>query len=501
MTGRSPLAARDNTLISSSDTAMAANPNPELRKKRKKDNDDNNDESGKNDENDVKKTIKARNRSHLFYQYSVSKECRQQQLFHEGSDASANYFQNVLPTEERVRAQIEDEAQIQYNLSSSIFIEIGDGDEREVLSKDEVNAATDQARRLQEAKGLSKKEHAAFIEGLFELAVDEYEKKENENESESAFSVDEYEKKENENESESERAEEENGFLFFPNSVICLLLGGAIVHVFDNYPADNDVLSVTESAMRKHQQQGTLGLLGGLPFTHDLYGFRTSKDPIFPPEEWAQKTETLLATEATLECLKALVPGTMVRKQDVAPFCDGTRRKKPKSLGCQPPEIMHEAGVESFLHHLSSDPSTKTTLNLVRGNNTSEAFLAAIAEEQKRKPEKKMKLFKMKENVDENTGKLSTGTGNVGVYILREHGDKDNKYRYTWYFILPSPTLSTKALTLDEQISALRDTLSVINEFLRLLGAKPWGKIVNPLTLKRGSGNLHRGEEVSMKRY
>ena len=129
-------------------------------------------------------------------------------------------------------------------------------------------------------------------------------------------------------------------------------------------------------------------------------------------------------------------------------------------------------------------------MNLVRGNSTSEAFLAAIAEEQGRKPEKKMKLFKMKKKVDENTGKLSAGTGNVGVYILRECGDKDNEYRYTWYFILPSPTLSTKALTLDEQTSALRDTLSVINgEFLRLLGAKPWGESVNPLTLKRGSGN------------
>ena len=210
MTGRSPLAARDNTLISSSDTAMAANPNPELRKKRKKENDDNNNENSKNNENNVKKTLKARNRAHLIHQYSVSKEFRQQ-LFHEGSDASANYFPIDLPTEERVREGIEEEAEIQHNLSSAVFIEIGDGDEREVLSKDEVNAATDQARTLQEAKGLSKKEHAAFIEELFE------------------FSVDEYEKKENENESESERAEEENGFLFFPNSVICLLLAAMVV--------------------------------------------------------------------------------------------------------------------------------------------------------------------------------------------------------------------------------------------------------------------------------
>ena len=51
--------ARDNTLISSSDTAMAANPNPELRKKRKKENDDNNDENGKNNENNVKKNGKS----------------------------------------------------------------------------------------------------------------------------------------------------------------------------------------------------------------------------------------------------------------------------------------------------------------------------------------------------------------------------------------------------------------------------------------------------------
>ena len=181
MTGRSPLAARDNTLISSSDTAMAANPNPELRKKRKKENDDNNDENGKNNENNVKKTVKARNRAHLFHQYSVSKSFRQQQLFHAGSDASANYFPNDPPTEERVKEGIEKEAQIQHNLSDAVFIEIGDGDE--VLSKDEVNAATDQARRLQEAKGLSKEEYAAFIKGLFKLAVDEYEKKENEYES------------------------------------------------------------------------------------------------------------------------------------------------------------------------------------------------------------------------------------------------------------------------------------------------------------------------------
>ena len=188
MTGRSPLAARDNTLISSSDTAMAANPNPELRKKRKKENDDNNDDNSKNNANNVKKTVKARNRAHLIHQYSVSKSFRQQQLFHERSDASANYFPNDPPTEERVKEGIEKEAQIQHNLSDAVFIEIGDGDEREVLSKDEVNAATDQARTLQEAKGLSEEEYAAFIKGLFKLAVDEYEKKEKKNERENSSS-------------------------------------------------------------------------------------------------------------------------------------------------------------------------------------------------------------------------------------------------------------------------------------------------------------------------
>ena len=151
-------------------------------------------------------------------------------------------FQMIL-RRKRVREGIEKEAQIQHNLSAAVFIEISDGDEREVLSKDEVNAATDQARRLQEAKGLSEEEYVAFIKGLLKLAVDEYEKNENESES------------------ESERAEEENGFLFFPNSVICLLLGGAIVHIFDNYPGDNDVLSISESEMRKRQQNGTLGFL------------------------------------------------------------------------------------------------------------------------------------------------------------------------------------------------------------------------------------------------
>ena len=132
MTGRSPLLARDNTLISSSDTAMAANPNPEFRKKRKKENDDNNNENSKNNEDNVKKTLKARNRAHLIHQYSLSKEFRQQ-LFHEGSDASANYFPIDLPTEERVREGIEAEAEIQHNLSSAVFIEIGDGDELSLI--------------------------------------------------------------------------------------------------------------------------------------------------------------------------------------------------------------------------------------------------------------------------------------------------------------------------------------------------------------------------------
>ena len=109
---------------------MAANPNPELRKKRKKENDDNNDDNSKNNANNVKKTVKARNRAHLIHQYSVSESFRQQQLFHEGSDASANYFPNDPPTEERVREGIENDAQIQHNLSAAVFIEIGDGDER-----------------------------------------------------------------------------------------------------------------------------------------------------------------------------------------------------------------------------------------------------------------------------------------------------------------------------------------------------------------------------------
>ena len=51
--------ARDNTHNSSSDTAMAENPNPELRKKRKKENDDNNNENSKNNENNLKKNVKS----------------------------------------------------------------------------------------------------------------------------------------------------------------------------------------------------------------------------------------------------------------------------------------------------------------------------------------------------------------------------------------------------------------------------------------------------------
>jgi len=156
------------------------------------------------------------------------------------------------------------------------------------------------------------------------------------------------------------------------------------------------------------QQERTLGVLGELPFTGDLFAFRASKDPRYPPEKWAQKTETLLATDALLECIKEIVPAGMVRFQNVAPLSDGTRRTKAKSPGCKPPEIMHEAGVKSFVQHFSSDPGAKTTLNLVRAKDTAEAFLAAFAQEQKRNPEKAMKLFKMKENGDENTSKLST---------------------------------------------------------------------------------------------
>ena len=55
----------------------------------------------------------------------------------------------------------------------------------------------------------------------------------------------------------------------------------AILHVFDNYPANNDVLSIHESDMTILQEERTLGVLGELPFTGDLFGFRTSKDPNF----------------------------------------------------------------------------------------------------------------------------------------------------------------------------------------------------------------------------
>ena len=56
--------------------------------------------------------------------------------------------------------------------------------EREVLSKDEVNLRLIKREGFKEAKGLSEEEYVAFINGLLKLAVDEYEKKENENEKE-----------------------------------------------------------------------------------------------------------------------------------------------------------------------------------------------------------------------------------------------------------------------------------------------------------------------------
>jgi hypothetical protein len=510
------VAPRDDARIKSPDNATAAK--PALRKKRKKENDDDNNKNKNKNKNDDdalrrgsssareteetskkieknarKKVLKARNRAHLLQLYSISEAFHTQNL-NEGSDASASYFKLYIPTDEHLRERIKEEAEVEHELSSKVFIEVDGG---EVLPQADVLAAIEQARTLPVAEGLRMEEYAACVEKLYDLAFEEYTNKENESDEELSSESE----SDEELSSESERAEEEkkDGFLFYPNSVIGCRRR-AILHIFDNYPADNDVLSISESQMTILQEEDNLAVLGKAPFTQDLFGFRTSKEPDFAPEEWAQKTETLLATEAMLECIEKIVPASMVRYQDVAPFSDGTRRKKAKSLGCKPPEIMHEAGVESFVQHFSARPDTKTMLNLVRANDTSEAFFAAFALEQEQQPKKAMKLFKMKEKVDKNTGTLSKGTGNVGVYVLRERSGKDG-YRYSWYFILPSPTLSTKALTVTEQTSALRDTLSVINEFLRLLGAKPWGVNVNPLTLKRGSGNLLRQEGVSMKRY
>ena len=522
---------RDDARINAPNTATAAK--PALRKKRKEGNDDDDNNKNKNKTDDVlrgtkeaeeastkkikknvkeeeEEKVKAR-KAHLLHQYDTSKTFRTQN-FNEGSDACASYFPLDPPSEESVRERIEEEKQVEHELSSFVFIEV-DGDE--FLPEEQVVVAIEQARTLPVAEGLNVAEYTEYIGKIYACAVEEYKKKENEraeelaseSESQEEFVSESDEELSSESESdeelasESERAEEEkkDGFLFFPISVIGLK-HRAILHVFDNYPAHNDVLSISEANVKILQEKDTLAVLGDSPYTQDLYAWRTSKEKDFPPEVFAQKTETLLATEALHGCIKEIVPMKMVRFQDVAPVSDGTRRKKAKSHGCKPPEVMHEAGVESFVQHFSSHPDKKTTLNLVRAKDTSKSFFAAFAVAQKRNPAKAMKLFKMKENVDKNTEKLSTGKGNVGTYVMRE-GGKKGEYRYTWYFILPSPTLSTKALTVAEQISALRDTLSVINEFLRLLGAKPWGVNVNPLTLKRGSGNLRREEEVSVRKY
>ena len=512
---------RDDARINAPNTATAAK--PALRKKRKEGNDDDDNNKNKNKTDDVlrgtkeaeeastkkikknvkeeeEEKVKAR-KAHLLHQYDTSKTFRTQN-FNEGSDACASYFPLDPPSEESVRERIEEEKQVEHELSSFVFIEV-DGDE--FLPEEQVVVAIEQARTLPVAEGLNVAEYTEYIGKIYACAVEEYKKKENERAEELASESESQEEFVSESDeelsSESERAEEEkkDGFLFFPISVIGLK-HRAILHVFDNYPAHNDVLSISEANVKILQEKDTLAVLGDSPYTQDLYAWRTSKEKDFPPEVFAQKTETLLATEALHGCIKEIVPMKMVRFQDVAPVSDGTRRKKAKSHGCKPPEVMHEAGVESFVQHFSSHPDKKTTLNLVRAKDTSKSFFAAFAVAQKRNPAKAMKLFKMKENVDKNTEKLSTGKGNVGTYVMRE-GGKKGEYRYTWYFILPSPTLSTKALTVAEQISALRDTLSVINEFLRLLGAKPWGVNVNPLTLKRGSGNLRREEEVSVRKY
>ena len=133
-------------------------------------------------------------------------------------------------------------------------------------------------------------------------------------------------------------------------SSVCYL--GGHRPIFDNYPGDNDVLSISESEMRKRQQNALSASLEAYRSRTIFTAIARRKSRLFS-NKISRKLRRCWRSSEELECVKEIVPETMVRLQNVAPFCDGTRRKKTKSLGCKAPEIMHEAGVKSFVHHLS----------------------------------------------------------------------------------------------------------------------------------------------------
>ena len=153
---------------------------------------------------------------------------------------------------------------------------------------------------------------------------------------------------------------------------------------------------------------------------------------------------------------------------------------------------MKDAGEFTFTHYMfNSRRETRADINFIRANNTMDAFVAAVKKEKTKRKPGSLSLFKMEREPDEKTGLLFAQEG-AGVFLLRER-NKQDEYYFSWYFVMPSPTASTKKLVLREQTDALLQTLTIVNEFIRLLGGKPWGDRINPLVEYRGSGNPLRG--------
>ena len=219
-----------------------------------------------------------------------------------------------------------------------------------------------------------------------------------------------------------------------------------------------------------------------------LFGMRRAKHENYSPDFYCEPSETMLASSATLDLICALVGGTEhVRYCDVAPFLDGSYSK---DKSCKPPKIMKDAGEFTFTNSFNSPPETRTDVNFIRGQNTADAFFAAVKKKKEERGAGSFSLFEMKLELNEKTGLWFAQEAQecAGVFLLRERDDQD-KYYFFWYFMVPSPTASTKKMVLKGQTDALLQTLRIVNEFIRLLGGKPWGERLNPLMHFRGSGN------------
>jgi len=424
-----------------------------------------------------------------------------QELQSEVANAGAGVVTNRLPDEEEVGERLERAfSQLPiYELSSKKFREI---DTEEVLPEEQFRRAVDVAQAGRIAEALTKDEHADYMAELVNLAREKYKEKEmkkkknnnnSEDEDEDEEEEDDEEEDEDEDEEEEEEDEEEeneekenkNGFIMFPVSSSSRRDTGYI-QCWDNYPGNHDVLPRYESELRDLTREEFMKMDEDYPA--NLFGMRRAKNKNYSPDSYCEPSETWLSSAATYASLIGFVESKHIRYCDVAPFRDGTYSE---DNSCKAPKIMKDAGEFTFTHYFNSRRETRADINFIRANNTMDAFVAAVKKEKMKRKPRSLSLFKMERKPDEKTGLLFAQEG-AGVFLLRERNEQD-EYYFSWYFVMPSPTASTKKLVLREQTDALLQTLSIVNEFIRLLGGKPWGDRINPLVEYRGSGNPLRG--------